>query len=60
MAFKNNQITQYAWILNQYIEKIVTFASQLNQLQKIASLSSNKFFARPNQIRNCKWKSRLG
>ena len=44
MAFNHDQITQYAWILNQYIEETVTFASQLVQLQKIASLSSNNFF----------------
>ena len=60
MAFKNNQKTQYAWILNQYIEKTVTFASQLVQLQKIAGLSSNNFFERPIQMSYCKWKSRLG
>ena len=60
MAFKNDQITQYAWILNQYFEETVTFASQLVQLKNMASSSSNNFNAQPNQIINCKWKSRLG
>ena len=38
MAFKNDQIKQYAWILQQYIEKTVIFASQLVQLQKNCNL----------------------
>ena len=58
MAFKNDQVTQLATIMNQHIKLTINFSSEVVQLFKIAKLNCNNFFAQMIWNYNCKQLSR--